>query len=227
MPSWNRQQQIALALIPKFSSFLSLFGSGWIFIEVISQPNQKLNRPYHRLLLAMSVYDILESVWNFGSTWPIPKGTPGIIWPMGTTATCTAQGFFLQLSLAVPMYNACLSFYYLLVINYNYTDRQLRRWVEPIMHVICFLYPFGTAFYSAVTGLMNNANLWCWIAPLPGDCLDSNRHGTIEDGNANPCIRGDNAWIYRWAFYFCPLWVCIFFGSKCVCCSSCLLLYIV
>ena len=49
-----------------------------------------------------------------------------------------------------------------------------------------------------------NANLWCWIAPLPLDCLDSWHNGS--NGN---CIRGDYAWVYRWAFYFAPLWFCL------------------
>lgn len=50
----------------------------------------------------------------------------------------------------------------------------------------------------------SNANLWCWLAPLPLGCLDSWRYGDEGD-----CIRGDNAWIYRWAFYFAPLWFCL------------------
>jgi hypothetical protein len=118
---WSRGQKAALALIPKFSSVLSLFGSSWIIIEVLTDNNPskpKRYHPYHRLLLAMSVYDVLESIWNFLSTWAIPKGTPGVLWAEGTTATCTAQGFFLTLSVAVPIYNAMLSLYYVLVINY-------------------------------------------------------------------------------------------------------------
>lgn len=52
--------------------------------------------------------------------------------------------------------------------------------------------------------------MWCWIAPFPSDCLDSWRYG--DEGN---CERGDNAWIYRWAFYFAPLWFCIFMATVC------------
>ena len=44
----------------------------------------------------MSVYDILESVWNFASTWPIPAGTPDVYGAVGTTQTCAAQGFLLD-----------------------------------------------------------------------------------------------------------------------------------
>eukprot|EP00526_Cylindrotheca_closterium_P006549 CAMPEP_0113610824 /NCGR_PEP_ID=MMETSP0017_2-20120614/5230_1 /TAXON_ID=2856 /ORGANISM="Cylindrotheca closterium" /LENGTH=610 /DNA_ID=CAMNT_0000519733 /DNA_START=1 /DNA_END=1833 /DNA_ORIENTATION=+ /assembly_acc=CAM_ASM_000147 len=208
----SRQQRVWLAILPKISSVFSLFGSTWIIIEVASE-RRKRKAPYHRLLLAMSVYDVLESVWNFGSTWPIPEGSPDIIWAFGNEATCTAQGFFLTLSSAVPLYNGMLSIYYVLVINYNYSDAKLRSFVEPAMHIFCFVWAFGTALYSALAGLMNNANLWCWIAPLPADCKDSWTFGTAEEGNDNPCIRGDNVWIYRFGFYFIPLWISIFLAT--------------
>ena len=227
---WTRAQQITLAMVPKFSSLLSLAGSTWIVAEVLTgssttttsrassrhhhrlksrMPNRQ--HPYHRLLLAMSIYDILESVWNFASTWPIPAGTANVYRPLGTTATCTAQGFFLTLSVAVPIYNACLALYYVLVVRVGISDRTLRRYVEPGMHAVAGLWGWGTAGAAAQLGLLNNANLWCWIAPYPADCLDSWRYGD-DEGN---CERGDNAWIYRWAFYFAPLWFCILFATVC------------
>jgi len=202
---------MALAIVPKVSSIFSLFGSMWIIIEIATEKNKR-RVPYHRLLLAMSVYDVLESIWNFLSTWPIPKGSPYVVWAYGNTASCTAQGFFLTLSSAVPLYNAMLSYYYVLVIKYNYTDRRLRSCVEPAMHIFCFVWAFGTAVASAAGGLINNADLWCWIAPLPHDCLDSWEYGV---DNENPCIRGDNIWVYRFGFYFIPLWISIAIGTVC------------
>jgi hypothetical protein len=59
---------------------------------------------------------------------------------------------------------------------------------------------------------MNNANIWCWIAPLPADCLDCWHHG--KNGN---CVRGDDAWVYRLAFYFAPVWFSILVVSKYYC----------
>lgn len=113
-------------------------------------------------------------------------------------------------SVAVPIYNALLSYYYYLVIVRNKKDAEIKRRIEPAMHIIAFVWAFGTAFSSAVRGYLNNANLWCWIAPYPSDCLDSWRYGDLR-----PCERGDSAWIYRWAFYFAPLWFCILFATIC------------
>ena len=152
--AWNETQNIALAIVPKFTSFLSLLGSSWIIVEVFTEKN-KTQSVYHRLLCAMSIYDVLESVWNFCSTWPIPVGSPNLWGASGTTQTCTAQGFFLQLGLAVPMYNASLSMYYLLVIKYNMPDAKLRKRVEPSMHAASFLLAGGTAFAAIGLDLFN------------------------------------------------------------------------
>jgi hypothetical protein len=213
---WSRAQKIVLAVSPKISSVFSLAGSCWIITDVVLQvmSKQKRAHPYHRLLLGMSMYEAAASVWVFMSTWPIPASTTATtsmneVWAVGNTQTCTAQGFFLTLTIAVPIYNAMLAMYYMLVINYNVSDRTLRLYVEPAIHCTAFLWAFGTAIASTVLGLFNNANLWCWIAPYPSNCLDSWRYG--DHGN---CIRGDNAWIYRWAFYFAPLWFCILIASK-------------
>uniref|UniRef100_A0A7S2VCR2 G-protein coupled receptors family 2 profile 2 domain-containing protein n=1 Tax=Entomoneis paludosa TaxID=265537 RepID=A0A7S2VCR2_9STRA len=65
------------------------------------------------------------------------------------------------------------------------------------MHISTFIVAFGTAFSGIFLDLYNNANLWCWIAPLPSGC--------DKDSNVE-CERGDHAHIYRWAFYFGPLW---------------------
>lgn len=156
--AWTKTQQIIVALLPKFSSVLSLFGSIWIITEVLTDKDtnrRKRNHPYHRLLCAMSIYDVLESLWNFFSSWPIPKGTEGVIWAQGNTASCSAQGYFLMLSVAVPIYNAMLSLYYMLVINFKFTDSTLRRRVEPAMHLVAFFWSFGTATWSASIGLIN------------------------------------------------------------------------
>ena len=201
---FSRTQQVALAIAPKVTSVLSLFGSGWIAIEVLTKRSKRTN-VYNRLLCAMSLCDILVSSWFFLSTWPIPEGTPGVAFDTGTQASCTAQGFFVQFGITSPVYNSCLAVYYLLVVRYGVTEDTLKG-VEPIFHILALSFGLGTSFTGLGLDLYNSANLWCWIAPLPSDCLDSKRYG--DETN---CTRGNNAWIYRWAFYFAPLWFFIVF----------------
>jgi hypothetical protein len=213
---WSYAQQVTLAVTPKISSLFSLAGSSWIIAQVLCS-DQKRHHPYHRLLLAMSVYAAAASVGGFLSTWPIPArhdddddNNPSPLWSVGTTETCTAQGFFLTLAVAFPMYYAFLALYYMLVVKYNLRDRTLRRIVEPTLHGVAALWALGTALSAVGLELLNDATLWCWIAPLPENCLDSWSHGT----EAANCERGDNAWLYRWLFYYGPLWICILVASK-------------
>jgi hypothetical protein len=223
--TFTPQQQVVLAIMPKISAILALLADGWIITEVLTDQSStskqppKRHHPYHRLLCAMSLYGSLESLSNFASTWPMPRGTPGVYGAMGTQTTCTLQGYLESFSMCAPMYNACLSFYYLLVIKYGWSEEALRRTVEPCMHFGIFAFTFGSATYTLTTDLYNPANLWCWIASVPSNCWDSWRYG-----DQATCIRGDNAWIFRWAFYYAPLWGCIFIASKCVWCICCMLL---
>lgn len=201
------RREVVLAILPKISSVMSMFGSSWIMLEVLFDEDikqgariRKRELVYHRLLFVMSVYDMLEVVWEFQSTWPVPRGTPHVFQAFGNQATCDAQGFFLQLGLGIPLYNAFLALYYLLVIKYNVSEKRLRERIEPCMHLFAFVVSVGTSLVALFMRMYNFATLWCWIAPYPSGCSGSS------------CIRGQNAWQLRYAFYFGPLWTAIAFA---------------
>lgn len=196
MVALSATQQQALAIVPKFSASFSLLGSGWIIVELIFE-REKRGHVYHRLLGAFATVDILESIWNFASTWPMPVGTEDVYYARGNTATCTTQGYFLQLGVALPLYNASISIYYMLAIRYNYSEEKLHRRVERWLHLVPITFAIGTSIAGLPLTLYNDANFWCWIAAHPEGCSGAD------------CIRGDNAEIYRLAFFFIPLW-CMF-----------------
>jgi hypothetical protein len=102
MASFTPAQQIALAVTPKVSGFLSLLGSSWIVVEVLTQPTKRQN-VYNRLLCAMSFFDVINSSWWIASTWPIPAGTDGVVWAVGNEKTCIVQGFFIQAGIIPPI----------------------------------------------------------------------------------------------------------------------------
>lgn len=56
--SWSESQLVAIAIVPKVSAVLSATGSIWILVEVATDQKKRSN-VYHRLLVAMSVYDLL------------------------------------------------------------------------------------------------------------------------------------------------------------------------
>lgn len=147
----------------------------------------------------MCLFDVFSSIALGLSTWPIPTGTPGVYAPLGTTETCSAQAFFINANIASPLYNFCLSLYYLLLVKYGVSESRIRHRIEPIMHWSTVLFALGTSFVCLGLQLFNESSLWCWINAIPSGC----QHGETV------CSRGDNAEIFRWAFFFGPLWAAI------------------
>jgi hypothetical protein len=221
MSSFTEGQQIALAVTPKITASLSILGSAWIVVEILTVPEKRAN-VYNRLLCAMSINDVILSSWYFSSTWPIPEGTDGVYMAIGNERSCVVQGFFLQWfgisppickfrrskwgmqllnltaavltpSIVIRFFvdNACLAIYYVVVVKYAISEETLRRFVEPPMHLFVLSFGLCTGLTGIFLDLYNNANLWCWIAPYPLDCQDSWTYGE------STCERGDNAWIYR------------------------------
>ncbi|KAG7362654.1 hypothetical protein IV203_026014 [Nitzschia inconspicua] len=201
--NFSYAKRVTLAVTPKVSGFLSICGSSWIIVEVLTEQTKR-KTVYNRLLLWMSIMDATVAITYVFSTWPIPTDSPTVVWAAGNTATCNAQGFFNQLGIISPIYNVCLAFYYILVVKNGVTENQLRKYAEPLMHLSAMGFGVVTAAISLKLTLFNNADVWCWIAPLPFDCKESHRFGETN------CIRGDNAFVYRWAFFYAPLWFCMF-----------------
>jgi hypothetical protein len=104
--TFTKAQQIALAVAPKCTGFLSAMGALWIIIEIATHETKR-NRVFHRLIGAMTLVDLFGSIAFFCSTWPIPreegKGNSedelqNVIWNIGNISTCTLQGFIIQFS---------------------------------------------------------------------------------------------------------------------------------
>ena len=50
--------------------------------------------------------------------------------------------------------------------------------------------------------------MWCCINAKPKGCIQS-----YEGLGPTTCTRGDNAYIYRLAIYYAPIWTCIIFAA--------------
>jgi Tfp pilus assembly major pilin PilA len=180
---------------------------------------------YHRFILGLSIGDLIASIAWFCTTWPVPKGTPNVYGAIGNQTTCSVQGFFTQFSFVAVMYNLNLSIYYVLVVVHQYTRKQITT-IEPYMHAFAIFVSMGTATSMAVLGVYNAAIWDCWIAPKPLGCQESwdvsrrsTTTSTTTEGEGEEfvveveltpnCERGDNASLYRFIFYYGPLWIVI------------------
>lgn len=198
----TQQQQIVLAVMPKVSASLSILGSSYIVYDCIfrGQRHKREQTSYHRLLVGLSICDLLMSIGLFTSTWPMPADTPNVWGAVGNVQTCEAVGFIEQAGVAAVMYNASMSTYYLLRIRYGWTPRKIAK-VEPFMHAIPLLFGLATMIASLTLDLFNSGLFDCWIAPFPQGCEESWRNGGVTT-----CERGDNASLYQWLFDLIPKW---------------------
>ena len=118
--------------MPRVTGFLSLLGSCFILQDIVRDPKKLWGSTQHQILVGMSLVDIWSSLmyvlgpiaavqYDENGLW---EGNPGAI---GTTQTCKAQGFFIQLGLAVTFFNVSLSVYYYLVIARSWREQQFQR----------------------------------------------------------------------------------------------------
>jgi hypothetical protein len=197
-------QQMVLAIVPKVSSMLSILCGLYIIWDTISLP-RNTRKMYHRIILGMSLSDVVSSSAWFFTTWPTPPEVLPVWGASGTQATCSAQGFFAQLSLATVLYNGSLALYYYLVIRRGWTERALEQSkVEWFMHGISLSIPLATSSAAVGLGLMNPLGWDCWIAGVPLNCKES----WVNNGKST-CTRGDNSNLYQWVFFYLPLWMTI------------------
>jgi len=187
-----------LAIAPKFTALLSLFGSLGIIVRVLPHKLRR-KKTMHRILVGMSICDVMTSIWYFASTWPIPAGTPSsfgarddetIFWASGNAATCSVAGFFNQFAVATPIYNLSLGTYYLLVVNHGWTDREMKKWIDFGFHWVPWAYAITTATFGLHQHLYGQVAWTCWINPDPGHHFSQRQ--ILE---------------YQWLL-FAPVWIC-------------------
>ena len=89
MPLTEPQYQ-GLFWVGAFASLASIFGSSIIVYNTKRRREESMQQ---RLLLALSINDLLASLNSFTLPVMIPKGTEGHYWASGNGLTCTISGF--------------------------------------------------------------------------------------------------------------------------------------
>eukprot|EP00979_Chaetoceros_neogracilis_P017690 scaffold10266_cov294-Chaetoceros_neogracile.AAC.10 len=187
--------QIVTASISFISSIAIIF--------MIHRSYVGLSSTFHRLLLGLSIADILSSFWMMLSTLLSPTDTSGYVWnPRGNVNSCDAQGFFLFLGImGAPLYNCSLCFYYLAIVKFNKKDTFIREKIEPYLHAV----PILVSLTGAITILAKtsfNANIsYCWINEEYPYCGVQSNNGTEVDVQ---CERGKDAKILFSIFAIFP-----------------------
>ena len=162
--------EVALYVLQKVANILSAVGSLMI-ISQVARSDFNRRKAQQRIILGISIIDFQTSViWIFTSLF-MPADS-GALLATGNQATCDAQGFIVQFSIAGTLYMAALQLQYLLVIKYGWKDREVAR-REKWFHAVPIAFGLATAVSALVLRQYNTANWDCWIAPLPQDCTPS------------------------------------------------------
>jgi hypothetical protein len=189
-------QQVAITLVPAFSGTLSILGSSCIIWMLLAENRKKLKSVKYRIIFALCLSDVINSLWFVFFSLPIPKGTPGVWGAMGNYASCNAMGFFLQFGIIGSFYNGALSLYFYKSVCFNMRDEQIAKRYEKWIHIGCLVWPLGTAIAAWQQDLYSYSGLGCWIAPEPLRC---HRRDDVD------CIRGEDAYTYAWLYTGIPL----------------------
>jgi hypothetical protein len=194
--SSNQERVLSLLLIT--SATLSIAGSLTIVKKIVR--NRRRASSCDRLLLGLSCSNIIASI-TFGiGPFLLPQTTSTRVWAFGNGPTCTALGFFLQLSYAAILYNAMLSYYFLMKVRCSLKRFRISYW-EPWMHCVAIGIPVFTACLGVAFGIYHEIKfgwLGCWINDYHHDHIWGLVFGLLPFGFTVLSILINNLIIYHY-----------------------------
>ena len=121
-------------VISKISGMFSILGSTYVIQDVLRDPLKRTDSTFCRLMVGLSVSDIISSFIFFLGTWILPKGEN--VFAIGSNTSCIIGGFFLSVAiLSTPLYNCSLVTFYLLQIRFQWVSRRIRDF-EKWLHIV-------------------------------------------------------------------------------------------
>ena len=162
-------QEKVLSLLPIFPGILSVCGSLTIISMVMCS---KVKSPYKRLLLGMSICDTVLSLTIPFHAFLLPKETSRRVWAFGNYNSCAAMGALLQFSISALLYNSMLSFYFLVRVRLSWTETDIGRYVEPVLHSVALGFPLVSSIAGLAVGIFHETDvgLECYIGNYPYNC---------------------------------------------------------
>ena len=174
-------------IVPTITGTISCASSAVVIFIILRSMR---NTAYHRIMLAMSLSDVLSSTAIALTTIPMPSD---VIYAYagssyGTTGTCVAQGLAYTIGGSLVVSASCtLHIYYLCKLGFKMPEPTFRKRVEPVCFLIfvpwSIIFPFLTLRRN---DLINPTpyESYCSISHYPYKCQ---KYDDVE------CIRGDNS----------------------------------
>ncbi|CAJ1945777.1 unnamed protein product [Cylindrotheca closterium] len=171
----SARKELALAILPIPSAMLSVVGSVTIIYMAYNNRRKRKCSPYTRLLVAMSVCDIILSSNLSMATFGRPHATSSRVYSFGNSATCSTVGFLNQATTATIFYQSMLSCYFVLTARFGVSNDYIAKKIEPWMHLVSIGYPLATAIITLSLGAYDESStmLGCWLGTWPKECQES------------------------------------------------------
>ncbi|CAJ1931668.1 unnamed protein product [Cylindrotheca closterium] len=186
-------QERFLALLPIPASILSITGSSIIIYIALNSRTRKKLSPYTRLLIGLSISDIVASINVAFASFLRPTESPrATSFAIGNATTCSVSGFMTTVAFSSALYSCMLSYYFLLTVRFRLKNSFIARRIEPLMHCISLGYPLISAIIGAYYDAYADTAtyLGCWI-----NCP--------AEKDEEECFSKTLGWIfYGWPFLF-------------------------
>uniref|UniRef100_A0A7S4SJ62 G-protein coupled receptors family 1 profile domain-containing protein n=2 Tax=Ditylum brightwellii TaxID=49249 RepID=A0A7S4SJ62_9STRA len=211
----NARNELIVEIISRTGGLISTLGSSLIVEDILKKVYKgKQTDPYQRIMLGLSLCDILISTFLFAlGTWMVPKET-GWLWAVGNTASCSAQGFFWAFGGAGELfYQMAISLNILLLIVFGWKQETFRKKVEKPLHIIIIALALTMAVIPLAFQTYNPHCGNCYPEVMYDACTNKKEGNLcIVRGNetVNYMFRIINGALFYIALIFCTvamLWV--------------------
>mmetsp|Transcript_13064 Transcript_13064/g.19794 ORF Transcript_13064/g.19794 Transcript_13064/m.19794 type:complete len:600 (-) Transcript_13064:164-1963(-) len=184
----QKAKSVILTITPMITGSISFAASLTIIISILCS-NTKLSTSYRRLVFGISVYDLFQSICQAVSSMPMPVsvtsgGGGNDVWlAFGNDTTCAVQSVVFTIGYTgTLLYSLALTIYFLLVVKYNTDDSRIKKYVEPILHVVPIVWSCVFSICMLLTYSYGPVGKLCWI----------NSRGRPDDEEGSSCQGRDD-----------------------------------
>jgi len=161
--------ELIYILYPRISGLITVISA--VCMMIMAWERQKFL--FHRLVLGMSIHQLIYGLAYMLGTLAIPKEVGGHVGNYGTWGTCTAQGVLIYACVRGAM------IYYASFCVYSYVgvlcgfDKKKYQWVEKYIHIFVNSYSIIMAVYLLFLQGFNPDHGFCKAASYPENCETS------------------------------------------------------
>ncbi|GFH52561.1 hypothetical protein CTEN210_09037 [Chaetoceros tenuissimus] len=167
------QVWIKSAALQVSSGAVSFICSSTLAYYMIKFKRNGLQTPYRRLIFAISVADMMQSISIVLGPFFNDSTVPQAFWAIGNASTCRLDGLLFALgNTASPMYSCFLTVYYYCKLYKKMPNERFAQQVEKWINLFILLFLMVTNIYALGTNSFNSSSVgqFCLYAVTPAGC---------------------------------------------------------